>query len=206
MVDVIENAVQLAVLAVCFAMCVYKAVSVRDRMWIILSFFYGCSFFSLVYWTSYLVAFGVTPRYSYASDLSWMASYIFLVIQLVEFKAQRALVPPVRVAWVLPVACVPACILFCTHGDILLNLADCSLMAAIGYLSTCGAVASSSSGVGSSRALHVSILVFAVAELALWTASCFWSPQMTIPYIVADYALTASYAAILACAWRTSLE
>ena len=206
MVDLIENGFQLAVLAVCFAASMARAVRGRDRMWVILSFFYGCSFFSLVYWTCYLVAFGTTPRYSYAPDLGWMASYVLLVILLVEFEASRALSPPVRVAWILPAACVPACILFCTHGDILLNLADCSLMAAIGYFSTRGVVASPSSGVGKSRALHVSTLAFAVAELVLWTTSCFWTSQMPIPYIVADYTLTVSYAVILICSWKASLQ
>ena len=206
MIDIVENAAQLAVVALCFAVSMARAVRGRDRMWVILSFSYGCTFFSLVYWTCYLVAFGQTPRYSYAPDLGWMASYIFLAILLVEFDAQRSTAAPMRAAWIVPAVCVPTCILYCTHGDILLNVADCALMAAIGYFATRGALAPSSSEVAGNRPLHIAVLAFAVAELVLWTASCFWTPENYLPYVVADYALTASYAVMLACAWKASLE
>ena len=206
MIDVVENAVQLAVLAVCFTLSAIKAVRGRDRMWVILSFFYGCSFFSLLYYTCYLVVFGYTPKYSYVSDMGWMASYIFLIILLVEFDAKRQTSAPVRAAWIFPAICVPACILFCTHGDILLNLIDCSLMAAIGYLSVRGIAFSLPFGSDESLALHIAIMAFAVVELILWTTSCFWNSQNYLPYVVADYAFTASYAAILVCARKTSLE
>lgn len=206
MIEFVDNAIQLAVLAVCFALSVIRAVHGRERMWVTLSFFYGCSFFSLAYWTCYLAVYGHSPSYSYAPDLGWMASYIFLVILLVEFDSKRPAVFPMRIAWIMPAVCIPLCILFCTHGDILLNLVDCSLMAAIGYFSIRGIAASSHPNVSKGWALHVATLSFAIVELLLWTTSCFWGADTLTPYVVSDFVFTASFMAILACAWKIRAE
>ena len=202
MVEVVDNAIQLIVLVACFAASVTWAVRKRDRMWVTISFFFGCSFFSTAYWTGYLIAFGQSPRFAFGPYLGWVAAYIFLMILLVELDSRHPVVPVVRVAWAVPVACVPACVLFCQYGNILFNLVDCALIGAIGYFSARGLAVSSLRGFASGWALHAAILCYAVVELALWTASCFWGAETLSPYVVADLAFTASNAAILVCAWK----
>lgn len=80
MAEIIDNSIQLAVVAGC---CIYSAVmSIRHKMqaWFLLTIFYGAFALGLVHWLLFLVFFSGTPKLSPVSDLSWLASVLFLFV------------------------------------------------------------------------------------------------------------------------------
>jgi hypothetical protein len=80
-------------------------------------------------------------------------------------------------------------------------------MASIGYFAVCGVVHASGGKEESRRFRHnrafaAMCLAFVAIELSLWTASCFYS-EVPVLYDIFNYALFASHAGLLACAWRS---
>ena len=115
---------------------------------------------------------------------------------------QRAPEPPVAAAWVPIIIVIPQFVLYVTHGDIVLNVIDCSLMAAIGFFTVRGILTPYKEGLAGNRAFHVSVFIWGLLQLTVWTASCFSTPVFSMLYTVSDFLLTVSYAGILVCAWR----
>ena len=231
MIESISDAVQLAVLAACFAVSLGRALRGRDNVWITLTSFFACMLLGNAYWLGYQLVFGDDPHYSLIADMSWVAGYAFLVILAVELDRKRGVSAPVPIAWIPVAVCAACCIFYIVDsGSIALNIADNGLLAAVGFFAVRGVVASDapdaqpvasdarsitpitrpaerpqSRHLAGSRPLHASLLAFVAVEQALWLASCFTEYSLIAsvePYIVLNYALTLSYAAILACAWR----
>ena len=217
MIEGISDAVQLVVVAACFALALLRSLSTRNTTWLSLVCFFACMLLGNAYWFGYLVVFGEAPRYSYIADLSWVAGYVFLLMIVVEADQQRGLTAPVPAAW-LPVAFCAACCIFyiVDSGSPLLNIADNGLLAALGFFAVRDIVAKPPSGEASggsrrihlayNKAFHWSLIAFIAVEQAVWLASCFLEPGPILvvdPYIVLSNVLTLSYVAILACAWRS---
>ena len=171
------------------------------------------------YWLGYLLVFGETPQYSYIPEMAWFASYLFLLMLLVEADRRRGMSAVVPMAWVPVVVCGVCCVYYiASHGSPLLNIADNGIMAAIGYFSVRGGVASRSAAVSDgnrladnrhlayNRAFHIAALVYVIVEQLLWLSSCFLEPGPILlvePYIVINFASTVCFPLILACAWRS---
>ena len=110
--------------------------------------------------------------------------------------------------------CAACCVFYIVDsGSILLNIADNGLLAAVGFFAVKGIATSGAQPIGDdwlgrlagNKALHVALLAFVAAEQALWLSSCLLEAVSVgglEPYVVLNYVLTLSYAAILACAWR----
>lgn len=212
MIESISDAAELAVLAACFALAVVRALRERNQMWTTLTCFYACMLLGDAYWLGYLLVFGETPRYSYVADLGWIAGYVFLIMLAVEADRKRGVSAPVPAAWVPVAACAACCVYYiATSGDVPLNLADNGLLAAVGYFAVRGIAATRPVGsdggrLAHNRVFHWSLLAFVAVEQAVWVASTFLAPGPILgmnAYIVVSFALTAAYAAILACAWRS---
>ena len=196
MIEVLDNVLQLAILALCLALSFMHFSSSRSDERLMTLGFFGCSFLGLAYWTAYLLVFGTTPSYFYVSELAWVASYVFLLMLVAALDERRSPCPPVPAAWFAVGVMVPLFALYVMHGDVLLNLADCSIMAAIGFFAIRGLATPPIDGPEGDLRLHVAVLSWWVLQLAVWTASCFWGADSLTPYIVSDVALSLAYLAL----------
>ncbi len=215
MMESVSDAVQLAVLAVCFAFSLARALRKRDTAWTAMACFYACMLLGNAYWLGFQLVFGDIPHHSRIAELSWIAGYVFLVMLAVELDRGRGVAAPVPAAWFPVAACAVCCVFYIVDsGSVLLNVADNGLVAAIGFFAVRGLVASAtrspdemtSRRLTDSKAFHLALLAFVIVEQALWLSSCL--PGLELPsgmdlYIVFNYALTISYVAILACAWKS---
>lgn len=204
-----SEAIQLLVLAACFALTLVKALRMRNSVWIEVVCFFACMLLGNVYYFGYTIVFGDSPHYSYIADLGWIAGYIFLLMLLVECEQGRGITSPSPVAWIPVAACAVCCVYYiAVNGYPVLNIADNGLMAALGFFAVRGLVASPKDGTAksfaSNRALHIAVLAFVVVEQALWLSSLISEPRPGFDaYTIINYALTLSYVIVLACAWRS---
>ena len=212
MIESASDAIQLAVLAACFVLSAVRALHERSSTWTTVTCFYACMLLGNAYWLGYLLVFGETPRYSYIADLGWISGYVFLLIIATEDDRRRGVAAPVPAAWVPVAVCAACCIFYIMDsGSPLLNIADNGLLAAIGFYAVRGVVATPAETPegrqpAHSRGFHWTLLAFVAVEQAVWLASTLIEPGPILgmnAYIVLNYALTLSYAAILTCAWRT---
>ncbi len=209
-----SEAVQLLALTALFVLALVRALRSRNVAWLSVVCFFACMLLGNVYWYGYLAVFGDTPHYSYIADLSWVAGYVFLTLLLVECDQRRSVAAPVPAAWLVVALCAALCVFYIVvSGDPLLNIADNGLVAAIGFFAVRG-IAARAGGASEDRperrcfsgnkAFHWAALLFVVAEQALWLSSLVPDPSPgSAVYTVFNFALTASYASILACAWKS---
>ena len=209
MITNVSEAIQLAVLIACFVLALLRALRAHNAAWLSIVCFFACMLLGNIYYFGFLVVFGDYPHYSYIADLSWIAGYIFLLMLMVECDQKRGLTAPVLLAWI-PVAIGAVCCVYYIYanGYPLLNVADNGLVAALGFFAVRGLVARPDedlgNGLASNRLLHVAVLAFFIVEEGLWLSSMIPDPSGDYAvYSIVNYALTLSYAAILACAWRS---
>ena len=207
MIEAVSDAVQLAVMAVCFGLALVRVLRVRNSAWLCITCFYACMLLGNAYWFGYLVVFGETPHYSPIAELGWAASYLFLLMPLVECNQRRAPAAPFPAAWIPPVVCA-ACGAYFIHvnGYPVINVLDAALMGGLGFMAVRGLAAPSAEGFIGNHAFYGSVLAFVIVEEALWMSSLLLEPGPILavePYIILNFALTLSSAAILACAWRS---
>ena len=204
---IIENAA-LALFMLCFGLSLARAFDMRTRPWVILSFGFACNMFAQAYWVGYIMVFGETPAYFYISDIGWAADFLFILMVLVECNIKRAPTPPTPAAWIPVVISAVLCVYYIAIGNnAIACLVDNGLMASIGYFAVRGVVHASGGKEESrrfrdNRAFAAMCLAFVAIELSLWTASCFYA-EVPVLYDIFNYALFASHAGLLACAWRS---
>ncbi|MDO4533651.1 MAG: hypothetical protein Q4C36_08015 [Coriobacteriia bacterium] len=204
---IIEN-IALAVFILCFGLSLVRAFKVRTRPWVILASGFGCNMLAQAYWVGYIMVFGETPAYFYISDIGWAADFLFILMVLIECNIKLSPTPPTPAAWIPVVISAVLCVYYIAIGNsVVACVVDNGLMASIGYFAVRG-VAHASGGKEASRqfrnnrAFAAMCLAFVVIELCLWTASCFYS-EVPALYDLFNYALFASHAGLLACAWRS---
>lgn len=207
MIETASDAIQLAVMAICFGFSLVRVLRVRNSPWLCITCFYACMLLGNAYWFGYLVVFGETPQYSYVADLCWAAGYLFLLMPLIECNQRRAPAAPFPAAWIPPVVCA-ACGAYYIYanGYPVINVIDAALMGGLGFFAVRGMVAPAGKGFMGNRFLYGAVLAFVIVEQALWMSSLLLEPGPILaiePYIVIGFALTLSYAVILACAWRS---
>lgn len=202
MIETLDNTFQLIVLGACFVATLTRFVRSRSDEWLMMSGFYGCNLLALVYWLSYLVVFGKTPHYSNIPDIGWLACYVFLLMLMTSLDQRRAPSAPVPAAWIPVVVMVPCFLLFVSGGDVLLNVFDCAIVAAIGFFAVRGACAPEMPGPEGDWRFHAVILFGFAAQLAVWVTSCFWGAEAFTPYVASDLILTLAYALICSAAWK----
>ncbi len=217
MIESISDAIQLLALVVCFTISVLRAFSTRSTTWLMVTCFFSCMLLGNAYWFGYLLVFGETPIYSYIADLGWLAGYVFLFMLELDSDQRRVVSAPIYIAWLPVVICAVCCVYYIAiSGSPLLNIADNSLLAAIGFFAMRGIAAGSGEqsgkesvedGLAYNRPFHVVILTFVAVEQVLWLSSSLLVPGPIAsmnPYIAMSFALTISYVTILICAMRRS--
>ncbi|MEG1684025.1 MAG: histidine kinase, partial [Oscillospiraceae bacterium] len=80
MTELLDNALQLAVTIGCALWAGVLAFRRKSQLYAILSCFYGTFALGLLYWLSILALRTYTPRFFYVSDLSRVASFLFLLM------------------------------------------------------------------------------------------------------------------------------
>jgi len=200
MVEIVDNAVQLAVMVCCFVFSGMVAVRKKSQSYVLVACFYGSYALGLLYWLLYLALKTYTPKIFYVSDLTWIASFLFLLaldLSLVPPEEKRFRCPA---AWLAPAVCAVTTVFYCTYGDFVTNILWGVLTGGIGYVSVRGLLyARTQAGSARSRQwFHLALLFIMLMEHCLWTSSCFWAGDtLKNPYFWFDCALTCGCAALL---------
>ena len=85
--EIIDNVFQVAVFfAAALGDMVYWFYK-RDRLYIILALVHSCFMMGTLYFVLHLVIRGVVPQVFYVSEISWIASYLFMhTYQIVRYR------------------------------------------------------------------------------------------------------------------------
>ena len=207
MTEIVDNAVQLVAALCCTVGSVIQAVRTRRQEWCILACFYGTFAMGLIYWLVFELLLSYTPRYFYVADLSWIASYLFMLTLEIAITVPEAEKFRTAAAWLSPVVGISLTLYYIQFGDVLSNALTCGFTTAAGWYAIRGIRYYHRYGKTpedrSRLRLHHVILVLIFLEYCLWTASCFWiSDTMTNPYFWFDYMLSAALPALYAAARR----
>ena len=82
MFELTENTFQVLILCACVGVSLYRSIKFGDKTSILLLFFHGGYLMGDLYWQVCLYYFGESPQIPVISDLSWYASFMFLIILL----------------------------------------------------------------------------------------------------------------------------
>lgn len=196
MFEIIDNALQFAVVLTCGIYCGVRLMRERGDHWFLLTCFYGSYLLGLVYWLLHLIFHQHTPEYFYVSELSWLASYLFLILLLRSelTKEERRYRSPLLLG--IPIIFIALCLFFFQWGEYLLNVIWGGMMCVFGFTALRGLLHAEKAGnVGKRKALCIASLGLFFAEYALWVASCYWEGTALDPYFMLDVCLTFSLAA-----------
>lgn len=200
MVEAICNAIQLILTGACTVISLLFAFRSKARVWLLLALFSGVFFLGDLYWYLFLVFYQKTPQYSYVSDLSWDAAYLFLFLLLIQVRNVRIM--PYRMMmqrkkmWAIPAFTACMCIFFMQWGDYINNIATAVLMTGLMLYSSDGIIAKDigNENDGRFRLLHIIALVFCFSEYIMWIFSCFWMGDTLInPYFWFDILLSGTF-------------
>lgn len=210
MIESTFNAFQIAATGLCSIVSAHRALVTRKRAWTMLAFAAGVFFLGDLYWQLFLVFYGETPHYSYISYISWYASYLFLLMLLIDVRGSVRVRLPRLPAWLIPVFTIGMCVFYLQFGDWIGNLVSTLLMTLLlrqiaggltdraqrvsGLQAEQTAASDAKADPASVRPLCRVILLFCFAEYASWTASCFWmGDTLRNPYFWADGLLSLTF-------------
>lgn len=195
MIEIVENAAQLALLLVCVGVAAVRVIREREERATMLFLFYTAYALGDLSWLLYLLYTGHTPIVFYVSELSWYAAYLFLylLLQLVSSPQERQLRHPALLA--VPAFCVAMFAFYMSWGDLFGNVVSAVLMTLLMTHAIRGLIyLRARPGEAARRMLYVATLVFCAMEYGDWTTSCFWSGDTWAnPYFISDCLLTISF-------------
>lgn len=202
MIEVIDNTVQLAVTLFGTFFAARIATKWRSQHYAILACFYGTFALGLVYWLVYLALMSYTPQIFYVSDLSWAASFLFLLIFVLSIQTPEEKTFRHPAQWIGPVLSIflTAFYILRDPGELLVGVLWCVLLAGVSYFATGGLLYArkQSNELRNRQRAYALLLVFFVIEHALWVSSSFWiSDTLTNPYFWFDFMLTGTLLALL---------
>ena len=206
MIESFENAFQLIVAGGCLIYSAIKAISNRNRVWILLLFFYAEIFLGNLYWQLYLIFFNMSPIYSFVSGFCWDVSFAFMLLLVRYYSKGSISIKKDPLLLVIPVFTAAMAVMFMQWGDIAENIVTAVLMAAlilrcvVGLKEIAGKGAYAPAGKTgiyeadrSSAYLYRAILCFCTANYLSWIASTFFFEEsITNPYYWFDTAITIS--------------
>ncbi len=191
MIEIIENALQLVTTGICTMISLRKGLILRSRAWVILALASGVFFLGDLYWELFLVLYGHTPVYSYIPYLSWYASYMFLLLLLVELRVPRKERKYRKILWVIPAFSAGMCIFYMQYGDWIGNIITAVFMSLLMWQALDMLILLKDS---EKAAIFAVVLLFCIVEYAAWTASCFGNYEtLAHPYIWFDTMLSAVF-------------
>ncbi|MEG1878591.1 MAG: histidine kinase [Pseudoflavonifractor sp.] len=200
MFEILDNGLQFLVVLLCTAWAGQIALRRKSQSYAILTCFYGSFALGSLYWLVYLIMMTYTPKIFYVSDLSWVASFLFLLtlelsIRTEEEKRVRSLA-----AWLPCLMVLGLTAYFCLHwGDYIITILWGGFLAACAYFATAGLIyALRQTGAGRMRCyLHGAVLLVIAVEHVLWLLSSFCTGDRINPYFICDLVLTLALALLL---------
>jgi len=88
--EIIDNIFQVIVFSLIIVADIVCWFLHKNRLYIILALAHSCFMMGTLYFVLYLVIRGKVPQFFYVSEISWIASYLFLhSYQIVGYKGQR---------------------------------------------------------------------------------------------------------------------
>ncbi|MEG1984952.1 MAG: histidine kinase [Oscillospiraceae bacterium] len=200
MIEIIDNTVQLAVTAGCAMWAGIIAYRHKSQSYFILASFYVTFALGLLYWLLFLTLKGYTPKIFYVSDLSWVASFLFLLLLNISVSAEGERRYRPFAAMLVAAVLLMLMVHMCFFGDYGNTIAWCLLLTGSGYMSTRGFLYARKQSGGARRLqyLHAAILFIVFAEFALWLCSCYFKGStLENPYFWCDFALTIGLFALI---------
>ena len=201
MIESIDNALQLALIAICLAYTVIYVARKKPRNGTLLVLFYGSYLLGDLYWLLYLLFYGETPMIFYIPELSWYAAYgfLYLILQrLAPEEERKSACPPAwlsllftggfglyYIIWYMKNGYSDGYISTVTSA-VLMSLLLFNSLRGLFYIRTHPEALPR-------RMLYIVTIAFCVIEHCMWTASCIWSGDtLANPYYWFDVMLTAS--------------
>lgn len=194
MIETIENAVQLGVSVLLMFVCIGIAYRKKDKLYGTLALFYASTVLGDLYWILYLGFYRITPQYSYISEISWYAAWIFLLLLSRQVDDDRR-ISMRPVFWFIPVFTGAMCVFFMRWGDYLGNLITAVLMALLLMRSVPGCFSKEAGR--NKKWFHIAVVAFCMTEYIMWTLSCFfYGDTIANPYLWFDAVFTLCIAMI----------
>lgn len=200
MLDLFSNALQFMVAAGSAVYTIILASKTRIQQYFLLACFYVTFALGSIYWLLYLLMSGYTPRFFYVSDLSWIASYLFLVMLCVSVASPEEKSYRPVAAWIITAILSAMTVYMLQKGDIIITLIWNGLTIICGFLSTRGfLLARKKTGKAREKQFfYGTVIAIVIIEFGLWMASCFFYEVTWFnPYIYFDIALTCSLVVLL---------
>lgn len=187
MTELIDNFIQLIIVCVCGVCCAVFAVREKNRNWMLLALFYVSFGIGLLYWILYMILFSSTPRIFCVSELSWTASYVFLIIRILsDTEAERDRKAGVF-PWCFPLFSLLMCIIFCQRGSYFENILMGSTLGMCGYFAAKELLYAKKSGERRKSLFSGAVLFFYAAEYLLWISSYLTADTGVMdPYMIVD--------------------
>lgn len=134
--EIIDNLLQTVVFLVCVAVAFVLAVKKRHRSLMILAFAYGSFMMGTLFYVLHIVITGHNPKIFYVSEVSWIASYLFIFsIALLRNGSSGFYLIPALVS--VPMGLIP--FLIRVFGPSIITSGIFALIAyGITYFSICG--------------------------------------------------------------------
>ena len=186
-VESIENLIQLGTLGVSSAISAQYYFSSQRHEWAMMSLASLVYFLGDLYWQLYLIFFGDTPYYSHISYFSWYASYLFLILLILEFrgKDRRKLKNPLM--RLIPVFTVLMAFFYMLQGDYISNIICAVIMSVLMWQATEGFIMAETEGKRNARLFYIAVLALCITEYVSWTVSSFWTENsIRNPYFWTD--------------------
>lgn len=200
--ELTDNLIQVTLLLIFGCISVYFTVKRHSRLSLMLAFVYSCFAMGTLYWVLHIAITGDTPKVFYVSELSWIASYFFLLsLQISRCQGIRIGFSPIATV------CAAVCTIIAVYFQLMapfipLVLLFASSVGTIMYLSVYRAVKRTGN-----TSLDLCIAVIIVLQLALYIVSRYMSSFTEFNlYFAVDFALTASFCALLPLAVREDVR
>jgi len=195
MIEIIDNAIQLMSLSVCFIYAAILYIRTKEQVWFLLSCFYSAFALGLAHWLLFLVLCSKSPKISPVSDLSWLAAISFLLLlqNVLSLPGESQYRP--LLAWLAPAFSWIMCLFFFRWGHYFINILWAGLMGPCGYFALRGWLFGlrKSDVVHNHQHFHMSVMAFFLVEYCLWITSCYWTGNsLSNPYYWFDFLLTAT--------------
>jgi hypothetical protein len=101
---------------ICTVLSAFLAAKHKKQSYVILACYYGTLVMGLLYWLSYDILTSYTPKIFYVSDLSWVGSYLFLLMLVTETSGRDEKAFRHPAAWISPVVSTVMTIFYCHWG------------------------------------------------------------------------------------------
>lgn len=189
MIETIENTVQLGVSVLLAFVSLGIAYRKKSEACGTLVLFYAAISLGDLYWLLYLGFYHITPMYSYISEVSWYAAWLFLLLLLRQVQNDRPLSKH-PILWLIPVFTGAMCVFFMQWGDYLSNLLSSVLMTFLLWRSLSELLIKENKD-NAKRRFCIAVAIFCLVEYTMWILSCFFTGDtITNPYFWFDALFT----------------